>query len=75
MSDPIETAAETVGLAAAGVAMTAEAVNDVADGVVEANRSARRLLKLLLLLTVIGIVIAIAAKAANRGNGETEVDY
>jgi hypothetical protein len=66
MTDPIELTAATVGSAAAGVALTAAAIEDVADVVVEVNRGLRRLLKMVLVLTVIGIVVVVAAGAFKR---------
>ena len=75
MTDTIEVTAQTVGSVAAGVALTAEAIEDMADAVVVANRGAKRFLKLLLFLTVIGILLAVAAAAYKHLNDDAEDDF
>jgi len=75
MTDTIEVTAQTVGSVAAGVAITAEAIEDMADAVVVANRGAKRFLKLLLFLTVFGILLAVAAAAYKHLNDDAEDDF
>ncbi len=72
MNDSIEAAAQTVGSVAAGVAFTAEAIEDVADAVVEANRSARKMLRAMLFLTILGIIVLAAMAAYKHLNEESD---